>query len=266
MDDESVTARSLWRYEDGGLRPLVDTVAREVPLTVRLDGEEFATVVCSPDDLEDWAAGFLAAEGVIRTWSDIRSLEVDTGKGFAYVELKNPLPARQRDQSKRFIGSCCGKSRQFYFQSDVRTARTVLSRHTLTPGQCLRLIALLQDGSDVFRRTGGVHNAALCSAEALLIRRSDIGRHNALDKLFGCSLRQGLPLHDKVLAFSGRVSSEVLLKAAKMGIGLLLSKSAPTDLALDLADDLGITVVGFIRGHTFNVYSHPERISGIGAQ
>ncbi|AEI38772.1 formate dehydrogenase accessory sulfurtransferase FdhD [Paenibacillus mucilaginosus] len=260
MNDEAVTPRTIWRYDGGALRPLRDTIVRETPLTVRVNGEEFATVVCSPGDLEDFVVGFLASEGVLRLHSEITSLQLDPWKGFAYVELQNPLPARQRDQSKRFIGSCCGKSRQFYFQSDARTARTVLSRHTVTPDQCLALMALLQEGSDVFRSTGGVHNAALCSTDALLVRRSDIGRHNALDKLFGHSLRQGLPLHDKLLAFSGRVSSEVLLKAAKMGIGLLLSKSAPTDLALNLADDLGITVIGFIRGSSFNVYSHPERV------
>jgi FdhD protein len=119
---------------------------------------------------------------------------------------------------------------------------------------------LLQESSADFKQTGGVHNAALCCADELIAVRTDIGRHNTLDKLYGFWLKHPLPLYDKVIAFSGRISSEVLLKTAKIGVGILLSKSAPTDLALRLADDLGITAVGFIRGDRFNVYSHPERI------
>jgi FdhD protein len=120
---------------------------------------------------------------------------------------------------------------------------------------------LLHDSSDDFQATGGVHNAALCEPDRLLAVRADIGRHNALDKLFGHSLRSGISPHGKIIAFSGRLSSEVVLKTAKIGAAVLLSKSAPTDLALDLAHDLGITAVGFIRGDRMNVYTHPERIA-----
>jgi FdhD protein len=118
----------------------------------------------------------------------------------------------------------------------------------------------LQQNSGDFQKTGGVHNAALCTVDKLITTRTDIGRHNALDKIYGYCLRNKLPLMDKLLAFSGRVSSEVALKAAKIGVGILLSKSAPTDLALSLSHDLGITIVGFIRGTQLYVYTHPERI------
>jgi len=118
----------------------------------------------------------------------------------------------------------------------------------------------MQEDSFVFKNTGGVHNAALCTAEDILVSRSDIGRHNALDKLYGYSLLNGISVRDKILVFSGRISSEILTKAAKIGVGIVLSKSAPTDLAIKLADDLNITAVGFIRGSSFNIYSHPERI------
>jgi FdhD protein len=263
MEREALTARRIWRYEDGVLSERQDAVAVERPLTIRIHGEEFATIVCTPADWEDLIVGFLATEGIIREAEELVSMQLDTGKGFADVQLKRPELAKRGDHSKRVIGSCCGKSRQFYLGSDVRTAKTILSRHKVTPQQCIRLMRLLQESSSAFHVSGGVHNAALCSAEDLLFSRTDIGRHNALDKVYGSCLRQRLPMKGKLLAFSGRVSSEVLLKASKMGIGLLLSKSAPTELALELAEELGITVIGFLRGDAFNVYTHPERLTAV---
>jgi FdhD protein len=237
-----------------------DEIAAEYPLTIRLDGEEFATIVCSPSDLEELAVGFLASEGVIRLAKDIESLSIDEGRGFVDVKLHRKQSTGKEYYSRRFIGSCCGKSRQFYFHNDVRTARTSMSRIRVSPPQCARIMQLLQESSAEFHSTGGVHNAALSTTTGLIAVRSDIGRHNALDKLFGYSLQNRLHNADNIIAFSGRLSSEVVLKAAKIGVGVVLSKSAPTDLALNLAADLGITCVGFIRGQEMNVYTHSERI------
>ncbi|GAA4861934.1 formate dehydrogenase accessory sulfurtransferase FdhD [Paenibacillus vulneris] len=259
--EKSVTAGwKILKYDGGRLQEREDEVAAEYPLTVRVDGEEFATIVCSPSDLDDMVVGFLASEGMIRSVEEIRRLSLDADRGFADVELAAPQNTGKDWYNKRFIGSCCGKSRQFYFHNDARTAKTITSRMTVKAEQCLALMRELQQCSSDFRSTGGVHNAALASTEELLVVRSDIGRHNALDKIYGHCLQHRIPLKGKVLVFSGRVSSEVLLKTAKIGVGVLLSKSAPTQLALQLADDLGITVVGFIRGDSFNVYTHHERL------
>ncbi|QHW31634.1 formate dehydrogenase accessory sulfurtransferase FdhD [Paenibacillus rhizovicinus] len=254
------TTWPIRKYTDGAASLREDDIASEYPLTVELDGEEFATIVCSPTDLKELAIGFLASEGIIREAVDLKELRIDEERGYVYAELHRPQSTGKDDYSKRFIGSCCGKSRQFYFRSDARTARTSMSRLTVSPAQCMALMRLLQHSSAEFQLTGGVHNAALCTRDALIAVRTDIGRHNALDKLFGYALQQRLPVADKIIAFSGRLSSEVVLKAAKIGVGILLSKSAPTDLALKLADDLGITCVGFIRGREMNVYTHGERI------
>lgn len=251
----------ITKYAGGELLELEDEIATEFPLTLKLDREEFATIVCTPTDLEDMVLGFLASEGIIRTAAELRSLHIDESRGIADVELVNKQNTAKDWVNKRFIGSCCGKSRQFYFHNDARTAKTIpTGSTTVTASECLELMRQLQQSSSEFQSTGGVHNAALCGPEGILITRTDIGRHNALDKIYGYCIRHQISLKGKMIAFSGRVSSEVLLKTAKIGAGLLLSKSAPTQLALQLADELGITVIGFIRGQSFNVYTHPERV------
>jgi FdhD protein len=237
-----------------------DEIVTETPLTIRINGEELATVVCSPDALEDLTVGFLAAEGLIRSIADIEQLNVNEDRGFADVELKVKKSISHDYYAKRFISSCCGKSRQFYFHNDMRTAKTIMSQTQITPAQCIYLMKELFQSSTEFQKTGGVHNAALCNTAGILVSRADIGRHNALDKIYGHCLREKLKMTDKIIAFSGRMSSEIVLKAAKMGVGILLSKSAPSDLALKLANDLQITAIGFIRGGQMNIYTHPERV------
>lgn len=239
-----------------------DEIVTEYPLTIFLNDEEFATIVCTPADLEEMVIGFLAAEGAIKGYEEIKQLTIDETQGFAYVDLHKETILSQSFYSKRRITSCCGKSRQsFYFFSDARTAKPVDSTTTVTPDQCMRLMKELQASSEIHRQTGGVHNAALCTSDEVLLQFSDIGRHNALDKIYGKCLRENISTSDKILVFSGRISSEVLLKAAKIGAGIILSKSAPTDLALQLADELQITAVGFVRNEKMNVYTQAQRIA-----
>lgn len=260
MELSNTTKWRILKYD--GRAPLEkdDDIAAEFPLTLKLDGEEFATLVCSPSSLEELVIGFLASEGVIRAAGQVKSLNIHEDTGFAYIELENKQTMNHDHYAKRFIGSCCGKSRQFYFHNDMLTAKTIMTRTRISAEQCVRFMQELQESSSEFRSTGGVHNAAIGTPAELLAVRTDIGRHNALDKLFGYCLLHRLRTSDKVIAFSGRLSSEAVLKAAKIGCGIMLSKSAPTDLALRLAEDLGITCVGFIRGGEMNVYTHPERI------
>src|SRR5699024_2804771 len=257
------TTQEGWKtVRFNGSTPKVEneTIAIEYPMTVMINGEEFATMVCTPTDVRDLVIGFLASEGMIRFFDDIKSIQIDEEQGFAHIELFKSLDDYEHDHSKRFIGSCCGKSRQFYFKSDVQTARTVTTKLTVTAGDCHKAMEELQSSSDHFQKTGGVHNAALWVDGELVVIRTDIGRHNALDKIYGHVVENNIRLTDALIVFSGRMSSEVILKISKMGIGIIVSKSAPTDLALKLADDLGITAIGFVRKNKMNVYTHPFRI------
>ena len=133
----------------------------------------------------------------------------------------------------------------------------------LLPNQVLNMMTQLQGVSIIFKQTRGLHNAAISDGNDFFEHRQDIDRHNALDKLYGYCIQRHIPVRDKALIFSGRISSEILIKAAKIGVGVILSKSAPTSLAVKLAQDLNITAIGFIRNGKFNIYSHPERIKNL---
>ena len=257
-----VNKRKVRSYRDGGFREVEDVVVTEHPVTIMLDEEEFVTMVCSPEHIEDLVIGFLASEGVIRSFADIKTVMIDEKQGMAHVATHRTQRLNREFYSKRYITSCCGKSRQsFYFYNDARTAKKITSQNVrLTVQDCFARMKEMQASATLFQETGGVHNAALCDANGLLVSRMDIGRHNALDKIYGHCLRNGIDLQGKAIVFSGRISSEVLLKVAKIGCEIVLSKSAPTELALVMADELGITAVGFIRNGSLNVYTHPERI------
>ncbi|MCA0989875.1 formate dehydrogenase accessory sulfurtransferase FdhD [Pseudalkalibacillus hwajinpoensis] len=255
-----LTDRTVLSFREGEWVEKNDQIALEKPFTIRVNRTEFATLVCTPDHLEDMVTGFLASEGVIRSFEDIEEMLFNEGQGIVNVKANVHIPLTSETYTKRVIGSCCGKSRHFYLQSDSRTAKTITRAPQLTAQECLGNMRALQSQSTTFKTTGGVHNAAIFLNGELLASRTDIGRHNALDKLYGYVLRQQLKPSDLSVAFSGRISSEVVIKLSKMGIGVLLSKSAPTELAIQLAEDLNITTVGFIRNGGFNVYTKPERI------
>lgn len=262
MEKKQQTARTVLRYEKGAFTEREDQIVTEQPVTIYINGREFITIVCTPEFLEDMAVGFLASEGIIPNPKNIRNIRVDEKQGIVRIEADKVYPFFENLQNKRFISSCCGMSRQgFVFAHDALTAKKMDGvRVTLSPEDCFSLMARLDESAEMFRRTGGVHNAALCSTEGFFLPRMDIGRHNALDKIYGHCLRNDIDVRNKVIAFSGRISSEILLKVAKIGCEIILSKSAPTELALTLAEELGITAVGFIRNESFNLYTHPERI------
>ncbi|MYL31149.1 formate dehydrogenase accessory sulfurtransferase FdhD [Halobacillus halophilus] len=250
---------TIQRYNEQYGQEEEDVVAVEYPLTIVVNGEEFATMVCTPMDMEDLVIGFLASEGVILTYRELTHLTIDEERGFAYVETSRTVPFVIEGQ-KRWLGSCCGKSRAFYFQSDAATAKTAVDTTTFSPELCYQLMEAFHKEAGMFKQTGGVHQAAIAGKSGLVKAYTDIGRHNALDKLYGYMLRHQVSSKEKMIIFSGRISSEVLLKVSKMRFGLLLSKSAPTDLSLQLAGDLNITAAGFVRGNRMNVYTHPDRV------
>jgi len=242
-----------------GRNRLEDVVARETPVTIVFNNQELVTLLSSPNDLNYLAVGFLFSEGLIKNKKDIEKLLVDDQKGVVRVETSEDTALAGESVFKRIITSGCGRGASFYSSADIELDR-VESRTEISIHDVLSLAHDFQARSEVYRSTGGVHSAALCDTRNILLFNEDIGRHNAVDKIFGECLLRDIATDDRIVLTSGRISSEILLKIAKRNIPIIISKSAPTDLGVKLAGDLGITMLGFVRGKRMNVYTHDWRV------
>ncbi|MGH2448937.1 MAG: formate dehydrogenase accessory sulfurtransferase FdhD [Chloroflexota bacterium] len=256
-----------WR--GGAVRTRPDLLAREEPLEVRLAGCSVAVTMRTPGDDFDLAAGFLFTEGIIRSQADIASLAycpADDGtqdENIVNVNCSDPtLVQPERWRRNFFATSSCGVCGKASIDAIRQDAAPLSPGPSFHPDTLTRLDAELRRAQAVFEQTGGLHAAGLFDADGgLLLLREDVGRHNAVDKVIGASLRAGdLPLRDRILLVSGRSSFEIVQKALMAGIPLVAAVSAPSSLAVDLAREAGMTLIGFLRGNRFNVYTGKERI------
>ena len=235
-----------------------DTVVTEFHLTIVLNNRELVTLLCSPAKLEFLAIGFLYSEGLIDSKDIIKDIVLDPERGIINVTTKEPIKSPEDILSRRIIASSGGKGASSL--SAVHPRSRIDSQIHISPPEVLNLIQEFVHHSELFAATGGVHSAALCDTKAILVFSEDIGRHNAIDKIFGECIVKDIPTHNRLLITSGRVSSEILLKVAKRNIPILISKSAPTNLGVKLANDSGITLIGFVREKRMNVYTHTWRL------
>jgi FdhD protein len=265
-----VTARRrMLRISPTGEIRRPDTLAVEEPLEIRIGGQSLTVTMRTPGNDVDLVHGFLLSEGMIGSAEDIVAARYcagadDQGRNtynVLDVTLRAPVPVTKRNFLTTGACGLCGKSAL----EEVRT-RTRFPLPSGGPVVDSRVLAampgMLRDRQSVFDATGGLHAAGLFTAEgSALAVREDIGRHNAVDKVIGWALRETrIPAHDLVLIVSGRASFELVQKAVMAGIPMLGAVSAPSSLAVDLAAEAGLSLVGFLRGATMNVYSAPERI------
>ena len=260
-----------------------DLVAAEEPLGIQLgysteagrETRELAVTMRTPGNDLELVLGFLFTEGVIRGINDVSSIRHcenvssrENAGNLVKVELSEGVRlAPHLLQRHSFISSSCGVCGKASIEA-VRSHRSVPSssaRLRVSPATLLSLSGSVFSQQRVFGATGGLHAAALFDADGnLLLVREDIGRHNAVDKLVGVSLSDGrLPLEKHILFLSGRACFELIQKAALAGINIVSAVGAPSSLAVECASDFGMTLVGFLRGERFNVYSGAERISDI---
>jgi len=266
----SVDLTLVQEWQDGRVRPFQDYLAGEEPLEIRVGGVSLSVTMRTPGSDTELAAGFLLTEGLIQRREQIRNIGPAAGckpteqGNIVHVDL-DPEALAGLDRLRRNFyatSSCgiCGKA----------SIDSVRLRGIPPPNPSLRVSAetlcrlpdVLREGQAIFGRTGGLHSAALFSAAGeLQAQREDIGRHNAVDKIVGWALLQGLlPLSDSLLMVSGRGGFEIIQKAAAAGIPVVASVSAPSSLAVRLARELRMTLVGFLRGRRFVVYSGEERL------
>ena len=248
------------RLAEKGRSSIEDVVAREFPLTIILNSQELVTLLCSPTNLKNLATGFLRSEGLLKSKDEIGKIVVDDQRGVVRVETEGDGELARDVLFKRLITSGCGRGASFYSAADAQSQTKVESRIEISTLEVFTLVSEFQHRSQVYRATGGVHSAALCDTNHILVFSEDIGRHNAVDKVLGECILNDISTDDHVIITSGRISSEILLKVAKRNIPIIISKSAPTNLGVRLADDLGITLIGFVRGKRMNVYTHERRI------
>lgn len=266
--------RRVIRVRDGRISARPDTLVSEEPLEIRLNGRPLAITMRTPGDDFALAAGFLVGEGVLGSADELAGITYCAGTAedgtnqYNVVDVRLaagvPVPDITLERNVYTSSSCglCGKAS---LDAVRATARWSLSADFPDPVPLPVLSALpdrLRAAQRVFDRTGGLHAAALFTPRGeLLDVREDVGRHNAVDKLVGRALQQGrLPLSDNVLLVSGRASFELAQKAVTAGLPVLAAVSAPSSLAVDLAVETGLTLVGFLRGDSMNVYAGEHRL------
>ena len=251
--------QSITRYRDGRISTEETQVAVEIPLTFVVNGHEAATLMCTPSHLDAYAHGFLFTSGFISSAEDVISLDLDPVKWRMDIEIK-AMPDPEL-LGKRVYTSGCGKGVMYTSVTELAGRRPVEDQTQVSGEKLIALMSWLQTCSDLHKTTGGVHTAAISQGGAIPdFHIDDIGRHNAVDKVIGTLLMEKRSPEGLILAGTGRISSEILHKARRMGISILVSRGAPTHQSLLLARDMGMTLVGFVRRTNFAVFTHPQRI------
>jgi FdhD protein len=259
---EHQTTRSILRYEKGVWSSRNDPVTSERPLHIRINGNPFITLLCTPVQRKELVAGFLLSEGFIDGTGQIGSIELDAQADTVSVALSGvelDLEERVRNVT---LTSGCGRGTILCDVMDALEGPRATGKVQLTPEQILARMRDLQRHSTSYLKTGGTHSAAVTDGERLIAFAEDLGRHNAVDKVLGACCLDGIETKDKAVFSSGRISSEIIMKVARSGVPVLVTRAAPTDQVIQIAETLLITLVGFARGNRMNVYSCPERISG----
>ncbi len=246
------------KFHEGSKEYLRDPVITEIPFTIYINNKEFVTLTTIPKDLKELTLGFLKTEGIIDTPSDIELFSLNA-KEFT-VRVSIPGLFERRSETKRIIGSGCGTSISFYYEKDLNRFSSFPFDFSISSYKVIELMTEFQKKSKFFNLTGGTHAAAISNLEDILFFSEDIGRHNAVDKVIGMTMSKDINSSSKILLTTGRVSGEILRKLIYAKIPIIISRSAPTLLAIRQAQKLNITLIGFARGRRFNVYSGLERI------
>jgi FdhD protein len=240
----------------GGQRESVErAIIEEAGLTIYVNGHELATLMCTPIGVEDLVMGFLIGEGIVTRADQIALLRPCLDEGLVNVRLVQPevaLPTR------RILTSGCSGGLTFDDLSSRHTPLETALR--ISPDRVASLMTEMQHSGPLHGHVWGLHTSALSDGETLLVVAQDVGRHNTIDKIWGECLRRGISTENRLLLSTGRISSEMLGRAVKMRVPVVVSRTSATSLSVALAESWGITLIGYVRGSRMDVYTHPERL------
>lgn len=243
------------RLEKGAISTISVELVREYPLKLVVNGRELVTLVASPHQLDYLVVGFLRLQGFIQGLDDLHMLGICQEQGVAQVRIRGEVPERLRPT----LTTGCGSGITFDLPEGPTAKNMALPEEScFDPVAIFDLFRELHGQAELFRQHGGVHSAAIGDGRALLLWAEDLGRHNTLDRLAGEALFKKCDLRGSMLVTSGRISSEMVIKAGRLGIALLASRTAVTNLAVDLANRLGICLAGYVRREVLEVYTHPQ--------
>lgn len=243
---------------NGTREELTDRIIVEDVLNINVNRKYYASLMCTPDEMLQLAIGFLFSEGVITSMKSVRGME-EKDENTLCITLREGLELPVSEKKRTLTSGCAGGSIDMDLLVE-KNIKPIESSCKFSISQILTLMKEFNTSSELFKQTGGVHSCAICSHEETVFFSEDIGRHNALDKVVGKSIIRNLDLSDKLLMTTGRISSDIILKAARVGIPVIVSHSAPTDMAVSIAKKLNMTMIGFVRGGRMNLYCGEERI------
>lgn len=257
---EEVKEFDVLKIEGKNTDRIQDTIVREFALTLFLNTHEVTTLICTPSNLEYLAVGFLFSEGLIKEKGQIKNITIDLKKGSARLITRE---GGLDEDSVHWKGSLTPKANRLALlprDNKVEKKTPINTKMAIKRDQIYSLMDKFNLSPQVFMSTGGTHSAALCDKKDLLLFREDIGRHNAIDKILGECILGNIQTDDRIIMTSGRVSSQTLNKVSKTNIPCIISKSAPTDLGIEISKQVGITLIGFVRGRRMNIYTHDWRV------
>jgi FdhD protein len=246
---------TYWSLKDGEADAVKGGLIEEIVLSLYVNGQELATLMCSPVDQEALALGFLYNEGVIQSLDDVGLIQLNVVRTTADIFLRTA----SFETSRRMVltSGCAGG---VTLRDLAETQPPLISDLVISPDVIFARMRELNNSARLYQQVRGVHTSILGNTDKLLISAEDIGRHNTIDKLAGKALQAGIDTRDRILVTSGRISSEMLAKARLMGVPVVASRTAPTSVTVELATAWNICVVGYVRQNGMRVYTHPYRL------
>ncbi|MBU4485327.1 MAG: formate dehydrogenase accessory sulfurtransferase FdhD, partial [Candidatus Delongbacteria bacterium] len=241
---EVSSKKLILKYKNGLKSEIYDEIVNEIVLNLAINFKNISSLTCSPECLKELTAGYLLTSGIITETNKLVDLKFEESKNIMHIELEDNSIVKDMIFSKlKPVG--CGAGNLLFAKRDLKN----IFEHkiSITNEQISNLMAEFNKSSELFLATGGVHSAAISNGKSVLVMREDIGRHNAIDKVIGNIYLANDSLSDKIILTSGRLSSEIVMKAIYSGIQMIISRSAPTIRAIELAEENGITLIGFAR-------------------